>query len=94
MCVGRDVVEAYSDATAALQNLGASDALLRAASAALENAQRGYQRGTSDVLVMLASQQALASAQDERIRCLAVWHSASLRIMTAAGQLGFARLSQ
>lgn len=92
--VGLNVVEAYSDASAALKNLDASDALLKAAWAALQSTQRNYQRGTVDVLESLSSQQALAQAQEERIRCLAEWHSASLRIMTAAGQLGFGRITE
>lgn len=92
--VGLEVVEAYSDATAALKNLDASDALLKTAWASLDSAQRKYQKSSGDVLDMLDSQKALADAQEERIRCLSEWHSASLRIMAAAGQLGIAELDQ
>ena len=92
--VGLDVVEAWSDATAALKNLDASDALLKSASASLDSAQRKYQNSSSeDVLDILNSQKALADAQEERIRCISEWHSASLRIMAAAGQLGIAELN-
>ncbi|MET0541668.1 MAG: TolC family protein [Variovorax sp.] len=92
--VGLDVVEAWSDATAALKNLDASDALLKSASASLDSAQRKYQNsGSEDVLDILNSQKALADAQEESIRCISEWHSASLRIMAAAGQLGIAELN-
>ncbi|WP_353507256.1 MULTISPECIES: hypothetical protein [unclassified Variovorax] len=40
------------------------------------------------MLEILGTQKALAEAQQERIRCLSEWRSASLRVVAAAGRLG------
>ena len=86
--VALEVVQAYSEASAALQNLDASSALLSAAQASLASSQRKYEKGATDVLEILNTQKSLADAQQERIRCLSEWRSASLRVVAAAGQLG------
>ncbi|MGO4605846.1 TolC family protein [Variovorax sp. 2RAF20] len=86
--VAMEVVQAYSDAAAALKNLDASDALLKAAQSSLASSQHKYEKGAADVLEILSTQKALADAQEERIRCLSEWRSASLRVVAAAGRLG------
>lgn len=86
--VAMEVVQAYSDATASLRNLEASDALLRAAQSSLASSQRKYEKGAADVLEILSTQKALAEAQQERIRCVSEWRSASLRVVSTAGRLG------
>lgn len=90
--VALEVVQAYSDAAAALKNLDASDALLKAAQSSLESSQRKYDKGAADVVEILSTQKALAEAQQERIRCLSEWRSGSLRVLAAAGRLGTAHL--
>jgi len=92
--VAMDVVQAYSDAAAALGNLEASDALLRTAQSSLASSQRRYEKGAADVLEILSIQKALADAQQERIRCISEWRSASLRVVSAAGQLGVEKVRE
>lgn len=83
-----DVAKAHADAVAALRNLQSSRRLLDAAQTALENVQRKYDRGISDILEMLNVQVALADAGQERIRALAEWRSARLRLLANAGNMG------
>jgi outer membrane protein len=83
-----EVVKAHADAESALQNLEASQTLLTAAQNALASSQRKFERGAADILEMLSTQSALADAQQERIRCLAEWHSSRLRLLATAGTLG------
>jgi outer membrane protein len=83
-----EVVKAHADASSSLQNLDASASLLTAASHALSAVQRKYDRGAADTLEMLNVQAALADAQQERIRCLAEWRGARLRLLASAGLLG------
>ena len=87
-----DVVKAHADARSALENLEFSENLLAAAQAAVESSQRRYAKGAADVLELLATQSALADAQQERIRCVSEWRSARLRLMANAGGLGRERL--
>ena len=83
-----DVVKAHADAVASLDNLDASQRLLSAAQASLATMQRQYDKGAADVLQILTAQTTLSDAQQERIRCLADWRSARLRLLAAAGGLG------
>ena len=83
-----EVVKAHADASAALDNLTASQKLLTAAQDALSTVQRKFDRGAADILEILNTQSALSDAQQERVRCLADWRSARLRLLAAAGLLG------
>ncbi|NKI69928.1 TolC family protein [Collimonas pratensis] len=83
-----DVVKAHADAQSALGNLESSQLLLQAAQSALASVQRKFDRGASDILEILSTQAALADAHQQRIRCLAEWRSARLRLLAAAGGLG------
>lgn len=83
-----DVVKAHADAQAALGNLESSHLLLQAAQNALSSVQRKFDRGAADILEILSTQAALADANQQRIRCLAEWRSARLRLLAAAGGLG------
>jgi outer membrane protein len=83
-----EVVKAHADASAALANLAASKSLLAAAGEAHESVQRKYERDAADIQDLLATQSALNDAQQERIRCLAEWRSAKLRLLAMAGRLG------
>ncbi len=86
--VASDLVKAYIDTDSALRNLDASTNLLRAAQEALVVSQRRYDKGAADITEMLSTQSALSEAQRERIRCLAEWHSARLRLLASAGRMG------
>jgi len=87
------VVKTHADAVSALSNLDASRSLLETAQNATESVQRKLDKGAADVLEMLNVQAALADAQLQRIRCLAEWRSARLRLMAVAGVLGREGLS-
>ncbi len=83
-----EVVKAHADATAALGNLQASEALLTAAQDSLGVSKRKYEKGAADILEILTTQAALSDAQQERIRCQAEWRSARLRLLANAGLMG------
>ena len=83
-----ELVKAHADATSALDALEASRQLLEAAQAALATLQRKFDKGAADILEMLSTQAALSDAQQERIRCLADWRGARLRLLASAGGLG------
>jgi outer membrane protein len=83
-----DVIKAHADAASALLNMESSEALLKAAGESLASSQRRYDKGAANILEILNAQGALADAWRERIRCLAEWRSARLRLLAAAGMLG------
>jgi outer membrane protein len=87
-----DIVKAHADAQAALADLDASQTLQQAAEAALASAKKRYDKGAADVLELITAEQALADADQERVRCLADWRSARLRILTNAGSFGVDRM--
>lgn len=86
------VVQAHADALSSLQNLQASQNLLNAAQEALATSQRKYDKGATDILEILNTQGALADAMQERVRCLAEWRSARLRLMANTGLLGISSI--
>ena len=83
-----EVVKAHADAQSSFDNLQASQQLLSATEAAVQSSQKRYDKGAADILELLATQSALADAQQERVRCLSDWRSARLRLMSSAGVLG------
>lgn len=87
-----DVVKAHADAVSSLQNLQASEDLLDAAQEALATSRRKYDKGATDILEILNAQNSFADAKQERIRCLAEWRSARLRLLASAGTLGMSSL--
>jgi len=89
-----EVIKAHADATSALRNLDSSLELLTTAQNSLAVSQRKYDRGAADISEILSTQAALADAWQERIRCLAEWHSARLRLLASAGLLGRASLTE
>lgn len=86
--IAMEIIKAHADATSTLQNLESSAILLKAAQSALEVSQRKYNKGAADITEILSTQSALADARQERVRCLAEWHSARLRLLASAGQMG------
>ena len=88
MQIALDVIRAYADTVSALRNLDVSAHLVQAAQEALTVSRRRYERGAADITEMLDTQSALTLARRERIRCLAEWHSARLRLLASAGRLG------
>lgn len=82
------VVKDHADAVATLANLESSAQWQAAANLAFDSAQRRYDKGAADILELLSAESSLADAQQERIRCLAEWRSARLRIFADSGVLG------
>lgn len=85
--VSMQVVRAHADAVASLANVQASATLVEAAEAAVQSAVRRYDKGVSDILELLSTQNTQADAHQERIRCLAEWHAARLKLLAEAGVL-------
>lgn len=83
-----EIVKSYSDAVSSLSNLEASKRLLEAANAAVQSSIRRYDKGAADILELLTAETTLAEAQEERIRCIAEYRSARLRLMANAGVMG------
>ncbi|VWD62829.1 TolC family protein [Burkholderia contaminans] len=84
----RDVLKAHGDAETAADSLDASARLLAAAEAALTSARNRYTFGAGDILELLSAQAALADARQERVRTLAEWEAARLRLFASAGIIG------
>ncbi len=89
-----EVVKTYADAVSSMQNLEASETLLNAAQESLNTSQRKYDKGAADILEILNTQAALSDARQERIRCIAEWRSARLRLLANAGVMGREALLQ
>jgi len=86
--IAMEVIKSHADATSALQNLEASAILLKTAQNAQAVSRRKYDKGAADIIELLNTQAALTDAWQERIRCLAEWRSASLRLLASSGQMG------
>lgn len=82
------MVKAHADAVSSLDNLAASEELIEAARASVESSRKRYDKGAADILELLSTQAALADARQERIRCLAEWQAARLKLLASAGILG------
>ena len=83
-----EIVKSYADAVSSLANLESSQKLLEAATNAVDSSVKRYDKGVADILELLSTQTALAEAQQERIRCIAEYRSARLRLLANAGILG------
>ncbi len=89
-----EVVRAHADALTSLGTLKATELLMLAATQALHSSLRRYDYHAADILEVLNSQLALADAEQERIRAVAEWRSARLRLLAESGLLGRADLLQ
>jgi outer membrane protein len=82
-----EIVKAYSDAITAVANVRDSQTLVEVAQAAQESSKRRYESGAADIIELLTAQHALADARQERVRSLADWRSARLRLLATSGLL-------
>jgi outer membrane protein len=87
-----EVVNAHADAMTSLGTLKATERLMSAATQSLHSSLRRYERHATDILELLNSQSSLADAEQERIRAVAEWCSARLRLLAGSGLLGQADL--
>lgn len=83
-----DVIKAHADAITSLGTLKSSERLLISAKEAVQSSQRRYDRNAADILELLNTESALADAQQERIRAVAEYRSARLRLLANTGILG------
>lgn len=83
----REIVKSHADAVSSLTNLESSQKLLEAATAAVNSSLKRYNYGVADILELLTTQASLAEAQQERIRCIAEYRSARLRLLASNGFL-------
>lgn len=88
------VVKDHAEAAAALANLDSSAEWQAAAKAAVESARKRYEKSAGDVLELLTAESASTDAQQERIRCLAEWRAARLRLFADSGMLGRSQIAQ
>jgi outer membrane protein len=89
-----ELAKAHAEAKAALRTLASSLQLQESAIQSLENVQRKYDRGLIDILDVLNAQAALVDARQERIRTVAEWRSARLRLLVSAGEIGRTRIAE
>ncbi|MCA7955787.1 TolC family protein [Burkholderia seminalis] len=85
--VALDVWLAWQTLRTASANATQSDTLLTIARRAFDAAQHRYRAGVGNILELLNTQTALASAQQKRIQALADWHSARLMLASRLGRL-------
>ena len=83
-----DIIKAHADAITALGTVKASELLLSSAKEAAQSSRRRYEKGAADILELLNTESALSDAQQERIRAIAEYTSARLRLLADAGVLG------
>lgn len=83
-----EVVKAHADTITSLGTLSASEKLLNSAREAMQSSQRRYAKNAADILEVLNAESALADAQQERIRAIADYRSARLRLLANSGVLG------
>lgn len=83
-----DVIKAHADAMTSLGTLKASERLLASAREAVDSSKRRYDKNAADILELLNTESALADAQQERIRAVAEYQSARLRLLANTGILG------
>ena len=83
-----DVIKAHADAVTSLGTLKASERLLASAREAVESSKRRYAKNAADILELLNTESALVDAQQERIRAVAEYWSACLRLLANTGILG------
>jgi outer membrane protein len=83
-----DIIKAHADAITSLGTLKASERLLTSAREAVQSSQRRYDKNAADILELLNTESALADAQQERIRAVAEYRSARLRLLANTGILG------
>jgi outer membrane protein len=86
--IAMGVIKAHTDATSAQRNLESSAVLLNAAKSSIAVSQRKYDKGAADITEVLSTQAAFSDALQERVRCLAEWHSGRLQLLASIGQMG------
>lgn len=82
-----EVVKSFADTQSSFANLALSQRMLEASQLAFESSLNRFKHNAADIFEMFQAQETLAQAEQERIRCLAEWRVARLRLLANAGQL-------
>jgi outer membrane protein len=85
--VATELAKAYIEASAALANVSSAQELQKVVNEAYRSALRRYENGRIAMPELLDAQSSLADARQEYLRCWGQWHSARLRLITAAGKM-------
>lgn len=84
-----DVWRNYQALQSETASLAASVDVLSSGQEAYDVAQARYRSGDSHIVEVLDAQKDLANARQERIRALAAWRTARLRLLASLGRVGF-----
>lgn len=84
-----DVWRNYQSLQSETASLAASADVLSSGQEAFDVAQARYRSGDSHIIEVLDAQKDLANARQERIRALAAWRTARLRLLASLGRVGF-----
>ncbi|AUH53577.1 TolC family protein [Chromobacterium sp. ATCC 53434] len=85
--VALDVWTSYQALRSATQNAAHSATMLQIARRSFDAAERRYQAGVGNILELLNTQTALATARQRRVQTLADWHDAKLQLASRLGRL-------
>ncbi|MYM95196.1 TolC family protein [Duganella vulcania] len=92
--ISAEVLRSYYDALSSLKNINETQVLLEAAQEAYTVSKRKYEKGVADVVEILNTQNSLVDAEEERVRAIAEWRSAQLRLIASSGILSFKSLNK
>lgn len=84
-----DVWRNYQALQSETASLAASADVLGSGQESYDLAQARYRSGDSHIVEVLDAQKDLANARQERIRALAAWRTARLRLLASLGRVGF-----
>ncbi|RKP46912.1 TolC family protein [Trinickia fusca] len=82
-----DMWTAWQSLRTATQNAAHTEAAVAIARRAFDAAEHRYRAGVGNILELLSTQTALATAQQHRIQALADWHTAKLALASKLGRL-------
>ena len=85
--VALDVRTSWQALNTAMQNVGYTGTALDNAWLSFDAAQHRCDHGVGDILELLDTQTALATAQQRRVQALADWHTAKLQLASKLGRL-------
>jgi len=92
--VALDVWTSYQAQRTATENAVHSESLLAIARRSFDAAEHRYRAGVGNILELLNTQTALATAQQRRVQALADWHNAKLQLASKLGRLSMRDITQ
>lgn len=87
--IGLEAWRSYQTLAAETAAVSASADLVRGSREALDAARARYRVGGASLLEVLTAQKDQAEAEQERIRSVAAWRAARLRLLASLGRLGY-----